>query len=83
MSNTLNRWIPPLLHIGRASRKYAVQEPINILTRCLVQSGLSSRMKAMNVWTPLVMEERARFIIMKKNKNDQSGETSMEIVASG
>ena len=83
LSNTLNKWIPPLLHIGRASRKYARQEPTRIFTRCFVHSGFSSRTKAMKVWTPLVMEDRARFIIMKKNKKDQRGETSIEIVASG
>ena len=69
--------------MGRASRKYAKQEPTKIFTRCLVHSGFSSSTKAMKVWTPLVMEERARLIIMKKKRKDQRGGTSIEIVASG
>ena len=36
----------------------------------LVHSGFSSRMKATKVWTPAQMDERARFISMKKNRKD-------------
>ena len=39
-----------------------------------VHSGFSSRMKATKVWTPAQMEERARLISMKKNKNDLTQE---------
>ena len=39
-----------------------------------VHSGFSSRMKATKVWTPAQMEERARLISMKKNRNDLTKE---------
>ena len=45
-----------------------------------VHSGFSSRMKATKVWTPAQMEERARLISMKKNKNDLPQEVDIDLL---
>ncbi len=34
-SNILKRWRPPVVHMGRPSRKNSVHEPITIFIRCL------------------------------------------------
>jgi hypothetical protein len=34
-SNILKRWSPPVVHMGRPSRKNTVHEPITIFIRCL------------------------------------------------
>ena len=74
---------PESKQIGSPAKKATKQEIIITLIRLLRSLGNSSMMDAMKASHEPQTDEMARRISMKKNMNENRGETSMTVTASG
>ena len=71
------------LTIGNPAQKNKMQSPTNIQVWYFFSEGFSSIIKAKKVCIPPQIEDRAKLISIKKNKNDHNGDTSISNTADG